>query len=356
MTRLLRFILVLLFLEYENHLAASFVICNGKKLAYFHVPKCGGSSISAFLERLPGSICQRLGWGITTAYIDKKNNEPIKYDAAHVTPAELQEYIFLGVGKFQHWGNKEAGMDAATVVGDFHKFATIRNPYMRVLSAFDQRRMPGYRVWGDDYPKEFEPFMQWLETGLQDTPHSLAWCCTPTITHFRPSTMFTHWPDKTPVSQMEVIKFEEMAERLPMFLKKMNITVSDIPFNNKKGQTGIRANICSRPSGCSDLGDLELLLSMTPHTNETIRIVNKIYARDFELLGYSKLLSDIGEIMPAHTKINEIHWHIRHSFTQSTAWSLLALGILVTMAIKNRFRRRGMVMFFLIFTYAILCG
>ena len=35
--------------------------------------------------------------------------------------------------------------------------------------------------------------MAWLERNLRNG--TLAWWHDPTITHFRPATMFTHWPD-----------------------------------------------------------------------------------------------------------------------------------------------------------------
>jgi hypothetical protein len=50
-----------------------------------------------------------------------------------------------------------------------------------------------------------------------------------------------------------------------------------------------RQFLCSHPNGCLD-DDWGKLLNKTSHTNETIRIVNRLYELDFAYFGYHQLL------------------------------------------------------------------
>ena len=80
------------------------------------------------------------------------------------------------------------------------------------LAGFDQRttsellgkpgvdeQLPGYDRWWacpqckyEQHPSTFPEYMVWLERNLRNG--TLAWWHDPTITHFRPATMFTHGP------------------------------------------------------------------------------------------------------------------------------------------------------------------
>ena len=141
----------------------SMVICKESKVAFFHAPKCGGSSVSKLLEQ-NSDDCLRLGWGIITAYKDRSTGQDVSFDSAHVTPKELEEFLFWNIGRLKQWWNREDHLRAWTVLdtnSDWQKNVTVRNPYLRVLSAFDQRRGNFHdRAWGSDYPREnVESFM-----------------------------------------------------------------------------------------------------------------------------------------------------------------------------------------------------
>ena len=73
-------------------------------------------------------------------------------------------------------------------------------------------------VWGSDYPHTgFGDYMEWLEAGVlgyhddvtgEFVAPTMAFCCSPTITHFRPATMYTHWPDGSPRESQSISRFK----------------------------------------------------------------------------------------------------------------------------------------------------
>ena len=140
--------------------------------------------------------------------------------------------------------------------------------------------------------------MLWLEDSLTsrgDRHPKLTWCCSPTITHFRPAHMYSHWPDGSPVSKTTFIKMESLEKELSTFLDQYGFNRTDqlLPHKGSKGNsTKTRSSICSSPLGCSDMKDVHNLLEQTPHTEKTIEIVNRLYSQDFELHGYCKIMME----------------------------------------------------------------
>ena len=78
----------------------TFVVCPEARLAFYHVPKCGGLSVTVALVKT--GHCRKAGWGITPAYNRTaptsgnrsssgmgQKSEVVEFDSAHVTPSEL---------------------------------------------------------------------------------------------------------------------------------------------------------------------------------------------------------------------------------------------------------------------------
>ena len=138
----------------------------------------------------------------------------------HATPADLDAIEFSG-GLLLYSGDHTSAIrrpsrgwfDPREVLSEWNSFALVRNPYIRVLSAFEQRTFGEYDAWACNTkrtsgkkpsaslmfndpacspppPKTFPAFMRWLARGL--AVRTLAWCCVPSIVHFRPATDYTH--------------------------------------------------------------------------------------------------------------------------------------------------------------------
>jgi hypothetical protein len=243
-------------------------VCSDQNLVFFHIPKTAGWSIQSLLRK---NGCKPFN-GVTAA-----NAVTPKYDAAHVTPPEFESYVLWKIGNFKDW---RYAVSPSQMLQEWHTFAVVRNPYLRVLGAFEQRKRYD-SAWGKR-PNDFVKFMKWMDKNLADATFS--WCYSPTITHFRPSHLFTHWPNGSQI-MTTVLKQEQLNTELEPFLRGVflaNINGTNrrhydttLAHNNgtKNSGSNDRQVLCSHPKGCLD-DDWAILLNKTFHTNETIGIVN----------------------------------------------------------------------------------
>ena len=124
------------------------IICNSKKFIYIHIPKCGGTSVSSFLERrlLPQDITLNLsqheGWG---RYIEAVR---IRHDLVkHSTAMQIRKAV-----RPEHFSN-------------YYVFTFCRNPFARAYSAFkftkrvDAIRRPDSQRYQDIKDMSFEEFL-----------------------------------------------------------------------------------------------------------------------------------------------------------------------------------------------------
>ena len=289
------------------------ILCPSRHFVFYHVPKAGGNSIKSLLHKyfpgecvlysgILGPLEERLG----AAAGGPQRGDVTPLDRMHVTPAQLGERrvdferCVLGPcssltrnGELHGSGDIDTGksLDAVSVT-DMHlnwrSAAIVRSPYLRVLSAFDQRSKPIYTsIWGR-VPTTFEALMRWLDEGIRS--RELAWCCSPTITHFLPSTHFTHWRNGS-AAISNVFKTEEMLAAQRSILQLLgvdgrNATAAEHENRNKQGSQE-RVALCKHAHGC-DASELGALLKTTPHTVETLRIVERLYRQDFDRLGYRR--------------------------------------------------------------------
>lgn len=278
--------------------AAAFSVCRfnssrSPQLVFFHVPKCGGMTVSRVLK---SAGCQ-LFLGTYNQPL-KPNTTLFELDAMHVTPGEAGYYARRNF--LPHLPH-----EVLESLPSAPSFTFVRNPYLRVLSAFNQRVQGGYDgIWGSDYPRRFAEFMEELFRGLR--AGDVAWMTDGSLTHFRPATLYTHWPDHTPVRNMRWGKLEALGEDWPSIFASLAADVEargdagtarmlrTSPFDsaaslgwvNRRGDR--ERTLCSDATGCA-AHELDDLLRQTEHTARTVAIVNELYAADFALLNYTKL-------------------------------------------------------------------
>lgn len=233
------------------------------------------------------------------------------------------EVVGSGVNRIVHaqptdlealWPDLAVHFGSATheeVLEQWTSATLVRNPYLRVLSAYDQRRGPAAtRRWGRI--GRFEEYMRWLA-------HHANWHRDETLTHFRPATRYTHWPDGKQAVR-HIFKLEQVESAQPTLLglsrggqtsdsERPEGRVGELLIHNNVRATGSfvphlmnghssssqynlsatpRLMLCRAATGC-EARELPLLLMHTEHTPETVAIVNLLYRRDFRLLNYTLL-------------------------------------------------------------------
>ena len=92
--------------------------------------------------------------------------------------------------------------------------------------------------------------------------------------------MFAFWPDDSPAVK-KILRQETLDRDLRRAFKDFGLPHTATPRDNVKSSG--RSGLCGRSCDACEL------LRQTNHTPETIRITNRLYARDFELLGYEKI-------------------------------------------------------------------
>ena len=299
--------------------ALGFVLCPRQKVAFYHVPKAAGFTVTNLLSQQ--YHCE-VYWGILTPdefspeWRNERDPDHAAVDPAHLTPLQLGEYASLGevlpgstasqrTGEHSMFYRNQPLLDrqrTANAVFTWSSFAVVRNPYTRVLAAFEQRSNPFYdQQWPCNsskcghrkHPDTFVEFMRWLSDNL--ARKKLSWCCDPTIVHFRPASMYTHWDHnlREPTRLVNfVIKLETLNEDLHQVLDRLFSggpvrNASDEHANEGRSHKA-RSRLCRDKLGCRR-SELRLLLKSTLHTPETVKIVNHLYAADFYLHDYKML-------------------------------------------------------------------
>ena len=218
------------------------------KFLFIHIPKCAGEW-----------LYNKLRYGIHTpriAYwgLDKKYD----IDLAHLYQDIVSNYI------------------PTKLYNDYFTFAIVRNPYNRFYSAYKDllKKMSEYSVWYTKYPlyKTFEEFAKIVDKkAFHDkiTRHNI---------HIVPQHKFILKDNKNNVNQL--IKYEEMNIGLPTLFDKLKID-----YIKNKEYTGRKLNF-------NDIKIENIKKTYFDHyTPEIIKIVNRLYEKDFELLGYKMLSS-----------------------------------------------------------------
>jgi hypothetical protein len=288
------------------------VLCTSRSGApiatFLHVPKAAGTSLGETLQELPVELFNcTVALGAVAVSVGWRTSRQLRLDAMHLTARELRHIAkrqthFAGRLRLQlsHAGGSEryirgeaARALLAAAASAPHVVAFVRSPYLRVLGAFRQRTDPekSYdRTWGAAYPRQFEPFMEWLASGLRSG--RLSWERSGGLVHFRPATLYT--ADATFVGKVEALR----AGWRQLFLRLLPghaVEWSGRRENARDARGNVveaaraDAALCTGPEGCRAV-ERAALLRLTPHTPRTIALTNELYARDFERLNYTRLL------------------------------------------------------------------
>jgi hypothetical protein len=250
-----------------------------RKLAFFHVPKCAGRSVCQHL-------CQPGRDGTKTA----KNYEGILdngEDIAHVT-LENASLIF---GRALHDSvGREAGATEGVArlfrdgLPGYFKFCFVRDPYARVLSAYAQRVDPWYRRHWGRCIEPFPEFMEWLSRGIRS--NRLSWD-EPSVIHFKPGVFYTH--DSEWRQQVDFIGKTENSDE--DFQEALRLHAARDASGNRAGGEALGlgglAAALPRVNQRAQVGGGGR--SLAEHTAATIRIVNELYADDFDRFGYERV-------------------------------------------------------------------
>ena len=331
------------------HLSCALVVCPSERVIFYHIPRTGGFSMSRTLLDA-GRNCTWFGGVLLSG----RHTERV--DPMHASPLDLEQWSERGLlFPFSDWhqdlDRSPWRLPVADMQGKWDSFAVVRCPYMRILSAFEQRIADSVgtyaAAWGclghrdratrrrrhrprrrsgsgggdggggssgqtnsdeqrnnsdehdDNSPRGscprigFVTFMRWLERGLEEGTHS--WCCEPSLVHFRPASRYTHWLDgRRAVTR--VIKLESLPQSMPELISTVMRR-----FHPPDGQPiqlwrahvraeapAARSQLCQSALGCEQ-HEMGEILSRTAHTIETMQIVNRLYRRDFELHNYTML-------------------------------------------------------------------
>jgi len=155
----------------------------------------------------------------------------------------------------------------------YYKFTFVRNPYTRLISAYEYLKSGGHPAWpsnqrfGQEVLESYSCFSDFVLNWLQ--PERSEW----PVPHFLPQTHFLELDSKFPldfVGCLERIEkdFEELSEKIDI--------EGDLPNNNK---TPV------------DKKSLQYYYGK----EKVLRRVKSFYRKDFKKLGYSNKLSNIKE-------------------------------------------------------------
>lgn len=229
------------------------MIVDKYKLIFVHVPKAAGQSVEDFFLHKLGKTREE-----RSEYLLRPNNEPKKGPPrlAHLTAEEYVEKGYISAYDFQK----------------YFKFVVVRSPYTRVVSF--------YKFLGYSELISFKNFvLHYLEKELREQ----YWFLKPQSDFFLNS-------------QGEVIvdfiaKMENLKDDFKIVCNQLSILPEELPHNNKSSKSKLTRQglsiIKRHPSIIKYLGTRQNNLKIPNiYDTETLSIVEKIYQKDIEVLGY----------------------------------------------------------------------
>ena len=201
---------------------------NLKKLKFIHITKTGGTSIEA---------------------IGKENN--IRWGRFH---KEYKKY------------HKPFLFKSNQLKSKYDWFTVVRNPYDRVISEFYCKY--GTKIKENKYKLSKSKFNKILQSRIKRVlkKNKKKW-------NYKLGDKYHYFEQYKYIdfnNKIHILKFENLEEEFNNLMKKysLNITLSKHKNKNKKKYT---------------------IESLQP---DTIKLINRVYHKDFELFGYEKILND----------------------------------------------------------------
>lgn len=213
------------------------------KLIHIHIPKTAGTAIESFFHRIGD-----MEWG-PESWVGQEKINGRWYEYQHLSMMELRS---LAKSEFP----------------GFTSFAVARDPYTRLISDF------AWRQWiQSEHPGSPTQFFDSFDAFLQAIPKDIntlwpdhvygadqAWANF--LIHIRPQYQFIF--DKNDNCLVDdVLSFENLAQDVPLVLDRFGLHAENI-----------RSPQIRQPDEY--------------FSREQIKLVNKIYAGDFEIFSYSK--------------------------------------------------------------------
>ena len=227
------------------------------KALFVHVPKAAGQSVENFLLSSLGKNRKEHG----AQYLLRPNEDPQLGPPrlAHLTASEYVKYHYLSQEEFNQCT----------------KFAVIRNPWGRMLSF--------YKFRGFNSLVSFDIFVRkYLERYFEEEH----W-------FFRPQTDYIYNDNDTLLVD-HVINMEQLNHGFDVVAKKMDVVFETMPKNNPSEKRGV----ISKKSFNVIKKHPEIIFPMflgvrtfqnykEAYSSEALKIVEKLYQRDLDLLGYT---------------------------------------------------------------------
>lgn len=234
------------------------MISHKDKCLFVHIPKSAGQSIeSVFVSRMG------LTWQQREALLLRPNQDPAKGPPrlAHLTAAE---YVHLGyISEVQF--------------SEYFKFSFVRNPWARVVSEFNYRRVQGEPA----YQCKFKDFLFHHFPKQSTDNHGLA---KDYYRHVIPQWEFLY--DKQGKQLVDFIgKFESLQTDFNQVCHLLHIPEQHLPHKNKHVAAGLRQRLSQK------LRQHLPVLSRQPHysdyyDNESVEWVRQRYQQDIDLFNY----------------------------------------------------------------------
>lgn len=231
------------------------MISHNHKCIFVHIPKCGGQSVEhIFLNDLG------LSWTHRSPLLMRPNDDPQVGPPrlAHLTYKQYISSCYISKSLWEQ----------------YLSFSIVRNPYSRVESF--------YKYLGYKGVVSFESFVcRWLPKIFKG---EMSWFLMPQYDYIS--------DEEGGIAVNATIKLEELNKKLPGLLAQVGIASVHIPHINKSSsprKPGAIARIRMLRQGV-----FEPRIRVKDNivwTPEARAVVNRLYASDFENLGYHRVVS-----------------------------------------------------------------
>ena len=230
-----------------SRLQVGTVISKKYRCILVHVPKTGGTSVERFFLKLHG-----LDWQSRSPLLLRANPEPSRGPEflAHLT---AREYVACGHVLAADW--------------DSHfKFAFVRNPWERLVSQYQSRRLD--RVCS---------FREYVLTGLPaQSSYTDAW------RHLMPQSDYLNDSDGRSLVNF-VGRFENLQTDFDIVCSRLGIADSKLPHSKPSAPKGLRSWLRRGLFGLSSSSGHQYRKLYDP---ELVDVVSSMYQKDLEAFGY----------------------------------------------------------------------